>query len=97
MVSDRANLVSQSASFMLNETISVLHKLNPEKLDSLKQYEGKTLEIDIENQENLLLIGMNTDVEIEILNSDVAITTVYWHLLDHSKKGGNWIPPLIKK
>ncbi|MED5271585.1 MAG: hypothetical protein VX613_01705, partial [Candidatus Thermoplasmatota archaeon] len=35
--------------------------------------------------------------EIEILNSDVVITTVYWHLLDHSKKGGDWIPPLIKK
>ena len=54
MVSDRSNLVSQSASFLLNETISVLHKLNPEKLDSLKQYEGKTLEIDIENQDLLI-------------------------------------------
>ena len=54
MVSDRANLVSQSASFMLNETVSVLQKLNPEKLDSLKQYEGKTLEIDIENQDLLI-------------------------------------------
>ena len=29
--------------------------------------------IDIENKENLLLIGMNTDVEIEILNEKVAI------------------------
>jgi HlyD family secretion protein len=29
--------------------------------------------IDIENQENLLLIGMNTDVEIEILNEQVAL------------------------
>ena len=29
--------------------------------------------IDIENQENLLLIGMNTDVEIEILNEEVAL------------------------
>ena len=39
---------------MLNETISVLHKLNPGKLDSLKQYEGKILEIDIENQDLLI-------------------------------------------
>ena len=39
---------------MLNETVSVLHKLNPEKLASLKQYEGKTLEIDIENQDLLI-------------------------------------------
>ena len=60
MVSDSANLVSQSVSFMLNETISVLHKLNPEKLDSLKQYEGKTLEIDIENQD-LLIQAVFTD------------------------------------
>jgi HlyD family secretion protein len=29
--------------------------------------------IDIENQDNLLLIGMNTDVEIEILNEEVAL------------------------
>jgi HlyD family secretion protein len=29
--------------------------------------------IDIENKENLLLLGMNTDVEIEILNEKVAI------------------------
>ena len=54
MISDRANLVSQSASFVLNETISILHKISPEKLDSLKQYEGKTLEIDIENQDLLI-------------------------------------------
>ena len=54
MVNDRTNLVSQSASFMLNETISVLLKFSPEKLDSLKQYEGKTLEIDIENQDLLI-------------------------------------------
>ena len=61
MVSDSANLVSQSASFMLNETISVLHKLNPEKLDSLKQYEGKTLEIDIENQDLLIQAVFTAD------------------------------------
>ena len=30
--------------------------------------------IDIENDENLLLIGMNTDVVIEVLNKDVAIS-----------------------
>ena len=29
--------------------------------------------IDIENKDNLLLIGMNTDVEIEILNEEVAL------------------------
>ena len=29
--------------------------------------------IDIENTDNLLLIGMNTDVEIEILNEEVAL------------------------
>ena len=61
MVSDRANLVSQSASFMLNETVSVLQKLNPEKLDSLKQYEGKTLEIDIENQDLLIQTVFTAD------------------------------------
>ena len=61
MVSDRANLVSQSASFMLNETVSVLQKLNPEKLDSLKQYEGKTLEIDIENQDLLIQAVFTAD------------------------------------
>ena len=61
MVSDRANLVSQSATFMLNETVSVLQKLNPEKLDSLKQYEGKTLEIDIENQDLLIQAVFTAD------------------------------------
>ena len=61
MVSDSANLVSQSATFMLNETISVLQKLNPEKLDSLKQYEGKTLEIDIENQDLLIQTVFTAD------------------------------------
>ena len=61
MVSDSANLVSQSASFMLNETVSVLQKLNPEKLDSLKQYEGKTLEIDIENQDLLIQTVFTAD------------------------------------
>ena len=54
MVSDQANLVSQSVSFMLNETISVVQKFSPETLDSLKQYQGKTLEIDIENQDLLI-------------------------------------------
>ena len=54
-------MVSQSASFMLNETISVLHKLNPERLDSLKQYEGKTLEIDIENQDLLIQAVFTAD------------------------------------
>ena len=33
----------------------------------------------------------------EILNPKMKITTVYWHLLDHSKYGGNWVPPLIEK
>ena len=61
MVSDSANLVSQSATFMLNETVSVLQKLNPEKLDSLKQYEGKTLEIDIENQDLLIQAVFTAD------------------------------------
>ena len=61
MVSDSANLVSQSATFMLNETVSVLRKLNPEKLDSLKQYEGKTLEIDIENQDLLIQAVFTAD------------------------------------
>jgi len=61
LVSDSANLVSQSATFMLNETVSVLRKLNPEKLDSLKQYEGKTLEIDIENQDLLIQTVFTAD------------------------------------
>ena len=61
MVSDSANLVSQSATFMLNETVSVLRKLNPEKLDSLKQYEGKILEIDIENQDLLIQTVFTAD------------------------------------
>ena len=30
--------------------------------------------IDIDNKENLLLIGMNTDVVIEVLNKDVAMS-----------------------
>ena len=46
---------------MLNETVSVLQKLNPEKLDSLKQYEGKTLEIDIENQDLLIQAVFTAD------------------------------------
>ena len=54
-------MVSQSATFMLNETVSVLRKLNPEKLDSLKQYEGKTLEIDIENQDLLIQAVFTAD------------------------------------
>lgn len=35
--------------------------------------------------------------EKEILNPNIKITTVYWHLLDHSKKNGCWVPPLIRK
>ena len=30
--------------------------------------------IDIENDENLLLLGMNTDVVIEVLNKDVSVS-----------------------
>ena len=36
--------------------------------------ELKQIKEDIESKENLLLIGMNTDVEIEILNEKVAIS-----------------------
>ena len=46
---------------MLNETVSILQKLNPEKLDSLKQYEGKTLEIDIGNQDLLIQAVFTAD------------------------------------
>ena len=35
--------------------------------------------------------------EEEILNSKISINTVYWHLLDHSKNNGNWMPPIMKK
>ena len=35
--------------------------------------------------------------EKQIQNPKINITTVYWHLLDYSKKGGSWIPPLIQK
>ena len=31
--------------------------------------------IDINNDKNMLLLGMNTDVEIEILNKDVSLST----------------------
>ena len=30
----------------------------------------------------------------EILNKNIKITTVYWHLLDFSKNKGTWVPPL---
>jgi len=41
----------------------------------------------------------NGDVanEEDILNPKIKIKTLYWHLLDHSKNNGNWIPPIIKK
>ena len=35
--------------------------------------------------------------ENELLNNTFKIITVYWHLLDHSKKNGAWVPPLILK
>ena len=46
---------------MLNETTSFLHKIAPEKLDSLKQYQGKTLEIDIEDQDLLIQTVFTAD------------------------------------
>ena len=36
----------------------------------------------------------NLAKEEEILNPNIKITTVYWHLLDYSKKNGEWEPPL---
>lgn len=39
----------------------------------------------------------NFATEDEIINPNLKITTVYWHLLDHSKYGGAWSPPLIQK
>lgn len=27
-------------------------------------------------------------------NSDFTLSTVYWHLLDHGRKNGNWAPPI---
>lgn len=33
-----------------------------------------------------------TDSEIE--DPDVEIVTVYWHLLDHARESGKWLPPL---
>jgi len=33
-----------------------------------------------------------TDSDIE--NPDVEIVTVYWHLLDHARESGKWLPPL---
>ena len=33
------------------------------------------VQIDIENDENLLLLGMNTDVVIEVLNKEVSLST----------------------
>ena len=35
--------------------------------------------------------------ENELLNPKIDINTVYWHLLDHSRNNGTWIPPIIKK
>lgn len=29
-------------------------------------------------------------------NPSFNITTVYWHILDHSRKNGNWSPPISK-
>ena len=69
-------MVSQSVSFMLNETISVLHKLNPEKHDSLKQYKGKTLEIDIENQDLLIQAIFTADGPIFFGNKQGKPSTI---------------------
>ncbi len=30
-------------------------------------------------------------------NSEFILSTVYWHLLDHGRKNGNWTPPLPNK
>ena len=81
MVSDSANLVSQSATFMLNETVSVLQKLNPEKLDSLKQYEGKTLEIDIENQDLLIQAVFTADGPLFFGNKQENPNTIILSLI----------------
>ena len=27
-------------------------------------------------------------------NPDFTLSTVYWHLLDHGRKNGNWTPPI---
>ena len=35
--------------------------------------------IDINNDKNMLLLGMNTDVEIEILNKDVSLSALQCH------------------
>ena len=33
--------------------------------------------------------------EIELVeNREISLDTVYWHILDHARKNGSWVPPL---
>ena len=45
---------------------------------------------------NLPSILKPNDVTEFLENENKQITTVYWHILDHSRKNGNWQPPIPK-
>jgi len=29
-----------------------------------------------------------------ISDENVELNTIYWHILDHARNGGNWVPPI---
>jgi hypothetical protein len=33
------------------------------------------------------------DIDRAITDSKTKVTTLYWHLLDHARKQGTWVPP----
>ena len=37
---------------------------------------------------------LSTD-EMELISDEnVELNTIYWHILDHARNGGNWVPPI---
>jgi hypothetical protein len=32
--------------------------------------------------------------EAELLDSDIEVNSLYWHILDHARRSGKWIPPI---
>jgi hypothetical protein len=32
--------------------------------------------------------------EVELLDSDIEVNSLYWHILDHTRRSGKWTPPI---
>ena len=80
LIKDGYEFSSQTDSELIAHLLDLYLNQGSSMIDAMylakQQLEGAyaIAAIDIDNDENLLLLGMNTDVVIEILNKDVSVT-----------------------